>query len=287
MQLTALRPENPVAVMAAYGLLRLLPTAQLRWAGLHPELRYDGDVIADLAAMLPARLQAPELTLMDDPREKHVLAAGGYAAIAQQMPHQWLSAYCCETADGLVGTGLIAYGGNYTLIRAVRDVVKALADADRMDRLDEALLGPWQYRDHAGVALGWDPGARQDSAALPSKPQRRDKPTVLAANWLAWEALPAWQMVNGRTPGIEPARKGKHNKRWTYPTCAEWLSWQGARALIIGRERMHQRELAAMGVRLWRTEIIDRTEGGEYGLARTVSARNTPDGSKRTRPPRP
>jgi hypothetical protein len=34
MKLTALRANNPVAVMAAYGALRLLPGARLRWDGL-------------------------------------------------------------------------------------------------------------------------------------------------------------------------------------------------------------------------------------------------------------
>ena len=270
MRMTGLRAENPVAVMAAYGALRLLPGARLRWPGTHPELDYGGDAVAELAALLPGRLQAPEVTLLDDPREKHINKAGGYAKLAAQMPHEWLSALACETADGIGATQLIAYAGNYTMIRAARHVMEVLSGVDVEDRVHEALIGPWRYRDRAGVALGWDPGARQDSSTMANDPAIKDKAAVLAANWLAWEAIPGWQMVNGRTPGVTPANKRKHNKRWTYPLCAEWLSWEGLRALVVGWEQMPKHELAALGVRLWRTEIVGRSEGGEFGLARTA-----------------
>lgn len=284
MKLTGLRPENPLAMMAAYGALRLLPGARLRWAETHPELDYAGDAIADLAALLPLRLESPELNLLDDPRDKHITKAGGFAALAQQIPHDWLSAYSAETASGIAGTELIAYAGNYTMIRAARTVISALAETDIADRLTEALLGPWRYADiGAGVALGWDANARQDRAILAAepKPLGKDKPTILAANWLAWEAIPAWQMINGRTPGIKGAdKKSGRLKRWTYPTCAEWLSWEGLKALVLGWALMPAPELSAMGVRLWQSEIIGRPEGGEFGLARTLSDRKNARGSR-------
>jgi hypothetical protein len=289
MRLTGLRPENPVAVMAAYGALRLLPGALLRWDGTHPELRWDGDVIATLSNLVPERLQSPELNLIDHPRQKHIEKAGGYAAIAAQMPDEWLTAYAAETADGIAGTELSAYAGNYTMVRAVRTVVAALATSDIAERVSEALLGPWRYADiGAGVALGWDANARQDRAVLAAepKPLGKDKPTILAANWLAWEAIPAWQMVNGQTPGIEGANgRAGHLKRWTYPTCAEWLSWDGLRALVGGWARMPGRELKAMGVRLWQSEIVGRKEGGEFALARTVSGAKTQRDSRKTQLP--
>ena len=289
MRLTGLRPENPIASMAAYGALRLLPGARLRWAETHPELDYKGDAIADLVALLPTRRCSPELNLVDDPREKHIKKAGGFAALAQQMPHEWLTAYCAETADGIAGTELIAYAGNYTMIRAARTVVLALASTDSADRVEEALLGPWRYADiGAGVALGWDANARQDRAMLAAepKPLGKDKPTVLAANWLAWEAIPAWQMINARTPGIAGAdKKAGRLKRWTYPTCSEWLSWEGVKTLVLGWEQMPLQELKAMGVRLWQSEIVGRAEGGEFGLARTLSNREMTAGSRKTQVP--
>lgn len=47
--MTGLRPENPIAWMAACGALRLLPGARLRWDGETPQLCYPGDPVADLA----------------------------------------------------------------------------------------------------------------------------------------------------------------------------------------------------------------------------------------------
>lgn len=272
MELSALRPENPVAMMAAYGALRLLPGAELRWADEHPELRWHGDAVSALAAELPQRLAAPELNLIDDPRDKGVGGVAGFRQLATQIPHDWLAALACESGEGIVGTGLIAYAGNHKFNAAARQVVAALARHDIEAKLQEALIGPWRYEDAAGAALGWDPGARQDSAALPHDPSPKDKPTVLAATWLAWEAIPAWTMINGRTPGVMPASKRvQRNKRWTYPTCGEWLSWQGVKALILGLDGMPGRDLRALGVRLWQTEIVGRPEGGEWGYARTLS----------------
>jgi len=72
MELTALRPENPVAVMAAYGALRLLPGARIRWAGSNPELHWDGDLVSALVDRLPERRAAPEVTALNDPRNKNI-----------------------------------------------------------------------------------------------------------------------------------------------------------------------------------------------------------------------
>jgi hypothetical protein len=264
--LTALRPENPVAVMAAYGILRLLTGARLRWAAANPELDYDGDVIADLAALLPERRQAPELRLLDDPREKHVKAAGGYATLAEQMPHEWLTAMSAETADGIQSTRLLLFSGNHKFVAAARELMDGLARLDVQDRVREALLGPWRY-DTRAQAWGWDAAARDDTAAMAAAPSAKDKLGVPGAYWLAWESLPLWQMVGGRTVGHE-------RRTWSYPTCAEWLGWDGLKALVLGRERMDPRELTAMGVRVWTAPILDTnsTGGKELGLAEGTAA---------------
>ena len=261
MKLTALRPENPVAVMAAYGDLRLLPNARLRWVAAHPELDYDGDVVADLAVLLPARRTAPELTALDDPRDKNIGGAAGYARLADQLPHEWLTALAAETAEGIVPTRLLLFSGNHKFVTAARDLMDGLNKLDVEDRLREALFGPWRY-DTRAQAWGWDAAARDDTAAMAAAPSAKDKLGVPGAYWLAWESLPLWQMVNGRTVG--------HSRRaWSFPTCGEWLSWEGLRALVQGRERMDKRELAAMGVRVWTAPILDTnsTGGKELGLA--------------------
>jgi hypothetical protein len=63
------------------------------------------------------------------------------------------------------------------------------------------------------------------------------------------------------------------------------LSWDGLKALVLGWERMPAREQKAMRVRLWQSEIIGRKEGGEFGLARTVSGAKRQRGSRETQLP--
>ncbi|EXJ13610.1 type I-G CRISPR-associated protein, Cas3-extension family [Imhoffiella purpurea] len=285
MKLTALRPENPLAMMAAYGTLRLLPGARLRWADVHPELQWDdGDPLDALTERVRERRDAPELNLLDDPRSKYIGGIDGYRQLAGQIPHPWLSAYACETASGIKGSGLIAQGGSHKFVAAARAVVQALVDCgDVHDRVREALIGPWRYLDRAGAALGWDPGARQDASIAAYAPQLKDKRVILAANWLAWEALPLWPMIGGATPGVTSAslQRGR-NKCWRYPTCAEWLGWEGLRALVVGLDGLPAPEIEALGIRLWETEILGRPEGGEFGLARTLSNPHFPAGSRRS-----
>ena len=274
MKLTGLRPNNPVAVMAAYGALRLLPGAQLRWDGPHPELAWEGDVIDFLAACLPARLAAPEVTLIDDPRKIDGPAA--YRSLASQMPTEWLVAYAAETAKGLRPTSLRLLGGRHQFVANAREIMTALSKRDVRAKLEEALLGPWRYEDRDLQAWGWDAAARIDAAASVMAVTAAPKFGVLGAYWLAWESLPFWPMVNGRTVGME-----RHH--WVYPTCAEWLGADGLRALILGAAGMDDREAAALGVTRWRSERIGSSDyGGVLGWAkplpaRTASGRGNPE----------
>lgn len=278
MRLTGLRPENPVAMMAAYGALRLLPGARLRWTTGAPELDWGGDVVAALAAQLPLRMAAPENVLLDDPRKRGIGGDAGFIRLAAVIPHEWLSAYAAQTADGIQGTGLIAYAGNHKFVAAARGVMNALAACDVAEKVREALVGPWRY-DDKNVAFGWDATARQDSAVMPQAPDAKKKPCVLGVNWLAWESLPLWQMVDGETIGVTRASKVK-TKTWCYPTCAEWLTWEGLKALVLGVGTMSGRDRRALGVRLWETTIVGRSEGGEFGIARTLSDAQKPGGSR-------
>ena len=267
MKLTALRTNNPVAVMAAYGALRLLPNARLRWDGPHPELAWEGQVIDFLAGCLQARLIAPEVTLIDDPRK--IDGAQGYRKWGDQMPSEWLVAYSAETADGLRPTGLRLLGGRHQFIANAREIMASLLKRDVRLKLREGLIGPWRYEDKGLQAWGWDAAARIDAAASAKAVTSTPKFGVLGAYWLAWESLPFWPMVNGRTVGM-----GK--QCWVYPTCAEWLGADSLRALILGAAGMDDREATALGVSRWRSERIGSSDyGGVLGWAMPLPARTS------------
>ena len=280
--LTALRPENPVAVMAAYGALRLLPGAELRWARTHPELRWDGEIIPALAQRLPERAAAPEVTLLDDPRDKNIGGVAGFRRLAEQIPHEWLGAYCSETERGIASTDLLLLSGGHRFVRAAREIMAALARTPVAQRIEEALIGPWAYQDEA-QAWGWDAAVRPNPAALPMPTANAHKPGVLGAYWLAWESLPLWMMVGAHTVGM---RREHGAWTWTYPTAAEWLSWHGLRALVLGVERLPDRERRALGVRTWAAPVMPTSQfGREFGMARTPSKAQTPVGSRLTQAP--
>jgi len=168
--------------------------------------------------------------------------------------------YCVMRASAALSPGPVL-----NLLRRLqtwRECSIALAaSAARFRSIASALLGAWRY-DIRAQAWGWDAAARDDTAAMAAAPSAKDKLGVPAAYWLAWESIPLWQMVNGHTVG--------HARRsWSYPICGEWLSWEGLKALVLGRERMTDRELAAQGVRTWTAPILDTnsTGGKELGLA--------------------
>ncbi len=279
MRLTGLRPENPVAMMAAYGTLRLLPGARLRWADTHPELDWDGDILAALAKQLPQRLTAPEITQLDDPRDKNIGGVAGYRVLAKTIPHEWLSAYACETAGGIVNTDLELFGGQHKFVVLARKHMQALTRMNLIDKIEEALLGPWRYED-AAQAWGWDAAMRLDAATLPLEASSAHKPGVLGAYWLAWESLPLWQMIKGRTLGFAHV-KGE-DSRWRYPTCGEWLSWEGLKALVWALPRMPDPEQQALRVRVWTAPVLATSQfGKELGLARIWSSGQGPGVSRR------
>jgi hypothetical protein len=265
MKLTALRANNPVAVMAAYGALRLLPGARLRWDGLSPELDWKGDVIDFLAGLLPSRLTAPEVTLIDDPRK--IGGAEGYRQLGSQMPGEWLVAYAAETAEGIRPTGLRLLGGRHQFIANAREIMTSLLKQDVRVKLQEGLIGPWRYEDKGLQAWGWDADARIDAASSAKAVTSAPKFGVLGAYWLAWESLPLWPMVNGRTVGMD-------RYHWAYPTCAEWLGAESLRALILGAAGLDNRETTTLGMIRWRAERIGSSDyGGVLGWAMPLPAR--------------
>jgi hypothetical protein len=189
------------------------------------ELDWEGDVIDFLAGLLPSRLTAPEVTLIDDPRK--IGGAEGYRQLGSQMPGEWLVAYAAETAEGLRPTGLRLLGGRHQFIANAREIMASLLKQDVKLKLQEGLIGPWRYEDKGLQAWGWDAGARIDAASSAKAVTSAPKFGVLGAYWLAWESLPWWPMVNGRTVAMD-------RQHWVYPTCAEWLGADSLRALILG-----------------------------------------------------
>lgn len=279
MKLTALRPENPIAWMAACGVMRLLPGARLRWVDQTPELDCGDDVIAVLAVMAAERLKSPEL------HYSHKLTANMDHAAWQdlgQLPGEWALALGSQIETGMHCTNLkIRPGGGYDMMRDARTLVERLSGLDVPDKLREALEGPWRYEDASCVAWGWDAGARIDPAGIGSKSEAAPKWGVLGAYWLGWESLPLFPMLDGRTLGW--------SKGLTYPTWSEWLDYQDLKALLLGHDSLSTEDRKALGVRVWFAEYLKTDpSSGRLGWAgeraRTWSDGKPPGPSRKSQP---
>jgi hypothetical protein len=135
----------------------LLPGARLRWDGHSPELDWEGDAIDFIARLLPSRLTAREVTLIDNPRK--IGGVEGYQQPGSRMPGEWLVAYAAETAEGLRPTGLRLLGGRHPFIANARETMTSLLKHDVRLNLQEGLIGPWRYEDKGLQAWGWDADA--------------------------------------------------------------------------------------------------------------------------------
>ncbi len=209
LTLTALVANNPMAVMTAYGALRLLPGARLRWPGAHPELDYPGDAVADLAALVPGRKEAAEYRRYDDPR-----SIKDYAEAKTELPHAWLAAFAEQKPAGkdkdpvVHETGLRLYAGKHLLIVNAAKVLATLSKskAGVNAKIEEALFGPWRYEDRAPdkklKGWGWDPAQVNDAAVVEEDSSETPTPGVAAAYWLGWESLPLWPVIEGATIGM-------------------------------------------------------------------------------------
>jgi hypothetical protein len=237
MTLTGLQPNNPLAVMAAYGVLRLLPDATLRWPGVYPELQCGDDPITRLAAVLPKRQRAPENTLFNKPEDISDLRVA-----AAQIPTDWLLAFVGESSTGLVRSNLKLLAGGHRFITNARDIMAELEQQDAEVRLREALFGPWQYA-RGSQAWGWDARANVRTAALSRESSDAPKYSGLGAAWLAWESLPLWPVVNGHTLGWSGTMR--------YVTVGEWVGWHDLRGLMLGFDDFPKREQKALGIREW------------------------------------
>jgi hypothetical protein len=277
ISLTALRPENPIAWMAACGVLRLLPGARLRWSHGGAELDYTGDPVVALTPLPPQRLLSAELNL---PHElKATMPAEAWTDLCA-LPGDWTLAVAGQVRAGLRVSHLkIAPGpaASSDMIINARKVLAALVAADIPDKLREALIGPWRYEDKKITGWGWDAAARVEAAYVAEVPDNLTKWGVVGAYWLAWEALPLFPVIHGKTLHWD--------KGLTYATWTPWLDWHDVKALMLGLDSLRTQEAPAPGMTIWTAKFLPTHQGtGRLSwaapLARTPSDAQNAGGSR-------
>ena len=166
------------------------------------------------------------------------------------------AAFGCECVFD-VDTGLIADtalrtmsgAGHQHFLKTMRDVIEDTSIA----QLNEALFGPWRYRD-LKLSLRFDPSDDRRYALRWSEPSGDPAMTVRGANRLAIEGIPLLPCmpVASRLETTGFAGTGARNTFWTWPI------WSGAIELDSIRSVLALRELQADEAKMNRENLRQR-----------------------------
>lgn len=216
IELTGLRGDLPIAVMAAFGVLRICSRSErigrtkLCWSGNGGDYRAalvtESEVTAhDLVSVLVAKVRE-ESTL--PPWEQIKTVPGGeFRATAYECAFEsssqrreradWICSLANELAvekDGkMQRTPFDMSTARQKFLTDARRLAAILGTADQDGRVEgeykEALFGPWRYRDDQH-SLGWDPTTIKLGAFTHKAPTGMTNAGVRAAVMLAFESLP-------------------------------------------------------------------------------------------------
>lgn len=241
LELTALRGDHPVGFMAGLGLLRIAPAGcALAWDPSTHVARLHGievEALLDhLLAHMRGRAASPELALTEkgDVRGLTLEQYRDIASAADQATLAWVRCWWREEGDKIIPTDLCLTGGPMRFIKMGR-VLAEMLDPERNKlasgkvraHFEEALFGPWRYRDDK-ASWGWDPATYRPGAFTPDAPTNMKLEGVAGAYWLAWESQLFFPCIPGQgTLGFQ-----RHPRRWNWVTWAEPLDAHAARALL-------------------------------------------------------
>jgi hypothetical protein len=141
-------------------------------------------------------------TKIDDRTKYRETARNAIRALAERRPRDdvdMLAAFASDLVDdggALRSTAFDLTSGNQRILQSIRvlagepETAKGKPDLLTRDAIEEALIGPWKYRD-AHHSLGWDPNAQRLHALRGKLPEKdKENRSVRAAVFLASQALP-------------------------------------------------------------------------------------------------
>ncbi len=293
--LTGLDGSNPLAFLAALGALRLLshgePMARLCWrqqeGAWRPVLSGMEDV--DQQTLCNRLLQAPALP-------GDVLAKlGKNVTVPPEVFGQFVADACGavrphdrRAADFAAAIGsevcidskknrieytdfcFITGSGHQDFVDTARDLV----EETKLEHLQEAVFGPWHYRDRR-LSMRWDPGDAAEYALRWGEPGPAGARGVWGASRLAVEALPLFP--------VQPTERGlattgfRENQRpreseFTWPIWVSPVTSDTVRSLValaeLREESPDRSMLRAMGVaEVFRCRRVPIGQGANFKVS--------------------
>lgn len=302
LSLTGLDGANPLAFLAAVGLLRVLdertpadrPRPRMRWreAGRwRPELQGVAtidDVVDCVLGEIASWKDEPALALLHEgaePEDDLKPSPAAYRAFLESARERTLmgeartarfaASFASELVQDNAGktkpTALHFTAGQQRFLEMVRQLMKSVG----RDHLVEALVGPWTGTSPL-PSLSWDSTVQRAYALRASDPSKEKRGSVPGAEVLAFHALPFFPVVaNERLElGTTCVEGGWKSSEFTWPLWHPWSTADVVRSLLAltGRRRGMNRapfgepaQRACRGVSAVFAAGILRSDQGGYG----------------------
>jgi hypothetical protein len=245
IELTGLTGSSPIGALAAFGLLRLcnqideLAGSKLGWrlqddwiAVLSTPDQIDQTALTSLLCRHFNEQAVDNYTWHPDGREqpetyRTLLQFAVESASLKQRQHcDFLAAFASEmavdnTAKALIKpTLLYMTSGQQSFLSIALELVETFRK-DSGEKLNEALFGPWLYRDKQH-ALGWDPAAERMYALRHKAPTSEPAKSVSAAIRLALEALPLFPVFPNQSGRLYTTGFVRNNRENVF----QWPIWK-------------------------------------------------------------
>lgn len=299
--LTGLDGANPLAFLAALGLLRLCSeradgavtlswSDEGRWLPTLSTAQEVGELEDCVLADHRTWGSAPELELAYEKKDKKkgvkivrdlkpprdIFRKFLSDAVASSTPGSrrhvdFGAAYATDIARDGNGntkpTALHFTAGQQLFLE--RGVIP-LRDGLRREHITEALFGPWTYKSSL-PSLRWDVRGDRNYALLASDPSRNKPPSIPGAEWLAFQALPLFPCVPRGARVVTTGFVGS-GKNYTF----RWMLWTVPATLPTVRSllatpapnMLSASQRIARGIGLVLQSQVHRTDQGGYGSFR-------------------
>lgn len=291
IRLQALQGSNLLGFLAALGAFRtlaMLPGAgkvQMRWVpgggSYCPVLRFPSPTVAEaIVEQLHAAFRGLASHYVINADKDLKISRADFRKLATKAAEDFLH-HTDPTAASMVAAfgcdavcneeGLIEDTGFRTMSGAGHqhflEFMKVLAKETTAGQLQEALFGPWRYRD-ASPTMRWDAEDDRRYALRWDEPAKDPVRTVRGANLLAIAALPLFPVVP--TSGTTIATTG-FSGRGSRDTFVAWPIWTGPLSLdavcsllalkeVQDRSNTSASALASLGVAaVYRSQRINPT----------------------------
>jgi hypothetical protein len=260
VELTGLRADLPIGVMAALGCLRVLERtsgwqgSKLAWKrtgqGFHATLWTQEEkdregLVAALIEDVKGAADRKELLWSEQiktaTRESFVEHAKLALAGDDGLP-DWFAAFGSDLeldAEGRIEpTPFDMSVARQKFLADARKLAMGLAEARGLESgktagsYREALFGPWQYKDDQH-SLGWDPSTMKLGAFTYKAPTAMANAGVRAAVWLAFESLPLFPcFCNHGLQTLGFRRQGRREVAFCWPVWEAPISLAAVRVLL-------------------------------------------------------